>query len=155
MGGALGYGVSQAIGWLPGGPTLKRGVRAATTMGGMIAGAEYGDHVADKKAEFASQEEYLDACLAQATSVRNQLEAYNQELAQDIGSLNQQVEAVTTELAQETADLKAKRALEEELRQQLKVATHNVKVADEEIAKQRAVLDREADAGQRLLQLEE
>lgn len=59
-------------------------------LGGVI-GFAYGSHIAKKKAQYKSTEDWLDACIAQADSTRRQAVAYNQQTDHKIASLQNQV----------------------------------------------------------------
>lgn len=83
--GALaGAGIGAAVGAIIGaatGNSRSAAVGAAIGAGvGAMGGLAYGTHVANKKADYASEEAWLAACLSQARSANQQAAAYNQRL---------------------------------------------------------------------------
>ena len=55
---------------------------------GGAAGFAYGSHVAKEKAKYASQEDWLDACIASAEKVNRENRAYNAALEKEIQALS-------------------------------------------------------------------
>lgn len=101
-GAAVGAGLGAIVGALVGGGD---GAAIGAAIGGAVggvAGGAVGKHIADKKAEYASREEWLDACIAQARKSNDEARAYNARLKKDIAALNKQ----STKLA---ADYKRKK----------------------------------------------
>ena len=68
QGTAIGAGGGALIGALIGG---RKGALIGAGVGG-LAGFAYGTHIANKKAQYKSTEEWLDACIAQANSKRKE-----------------------------------------------------------------------------------
>lgn len=87
-GAALGALLGQVIGGDTGSTLLGAAIGGAV---GGAAGLAYGDHVAKQKEKYASQEDWLDACIASAEKTNAETEAYNQKLAADLKGLKQQV----------------------------------------------------------------
>ena len=53
---------------------------------GAIGGAIYGNHVANKKEQYATEEEWLAECLAQARASNEDAEAYNKQLREALAA---------------------------------------------------------------------
>jgi len=87
QGTAIGAGGGALIGALLGG---RKGALIGAAAGG-LAGFAYGTHIANKKAQYKSTEEWLDACIAQAKSKRNEAVAYNHQLNNKLASLEREV----------------------------------------------------------------
>lgn len=88
MGAAVGAGLGALLGQAIGGDT------EATILGAAIGGAVgaaggymYGDHVAGQKEKYASQEDWLDACIAEAKQSNREIRDYNLQLSEDIAAL--------------------------------------------------------------------
>lgn len=60
---------------------------------GAIGGFAYGTHVANRKAQYASTEAWLDACIASARQRNNEALAYNRSLRNRVASLERQIQA--------------------------------------------------------------
>lgn len=58
---------------------------------GALGGYAYGSHIANKKAQYKSTEEWLDACISQAESKRRAAVAYNRKLNNRLASLEREV----------------------------------------------------------------
>ncbi|WP_009958284.1 YMGG-like glycine zipper-containing protein [Verrucomicrobium spinosum] len=83
-GGALGALAGGIIGNQSG--RAWEGALIGAAAGG-LAGLAVGDSVARKKARYASQEAWLDACISQAERVNSKAVAYNRSLSQRIREL--------------------------------------------------------------------
>ncbi len=87
VGAGVGAGLGALIGELAGSAGL------GALIGGVVgagAGALVGKHIADSKAEYASQEEWLDACILQAQETNTQLIAQNAQLKAEIATLDKE-----------------------------------------------------------------
>ena len=121
-GTAVGAGAGALLGAIIGGAT---GGGRGAVIGGAIgaaaggaAGYAYGTHVANKKAEYASREDWLDDCIASAHQVNAEAREYNAGLAAEIEELDaetarlaqayEQKTAQREELVQEKARVEAK-----------------------------------------------
>jgi uncharacterized small protein (DUF1192 family) len=71
---------------------------------GGAAGYAYGTHVADKKAEYAKQEEWLDACVASLEKTNADTKAYNAQLATEIAEMDAQSSKLLADYDKKTAD---------------------------------------------------
>jgi uncharacterized protein YcfJ len=82
--GALGGGLlGAAIGG-------RQGALIGAAIGG-AGGFAYGTHIANRKAQYKSTEEWLDACITQAESKRREAVAYNQKLNNRLAALQKEV----------------------------------------------------------------
>lgn len=90
IGALLGAGAGAIIGNQSG--RAGEGALIGAALGG-LGGFAYGSHIANKKAQYKSTEEWLDACIADAGKKRQSAIAYNNKLDQRISSLQQQIRA--------------------------------------------------------------
>ena len=72
-----------------------RGAAIGAGVGG-VAGYAYGSHVANQKANYASREEWLDACLVQTEKARQTTTAYNERLREELIRLDKETRALET-----------------------------------------------------------
>jgi len=87
QGTAIGAVGGALIGGLIGG---RKGALIGAGAGG-LAGFAYGTHIANKKAQYKSTEEWLDACIAQASAKRKEAVAYNHQLNNKLANLEREV----------------------------------------------------------------
>jgi predicted lipid-binding transport protein (Tim44 family) len=105
VGGLLGFaagGTRGAVIGLLGGAAVGAGV-----------GVAVGSHIAAKKQEYASREDWLDACITQAQAVNEELVAANRELDGKIAALDK-------ESAQLAAAYKSQRATRQQMQDKQK-----------------------------------
>ena len=94
-GAAIGAVAGAIIGQLAGGSTESTLLGAA--IGGAVGGVggyAYGTHVANQKEKYANEEDWLDACIAEAKKTNEQIVAYSSDLARQIGQLRQETDAL-------------------------------------------------------------
>ena len=87
QGTAIGAGAGALIGAAFGG---RQGALIGAAIGG-ASGFAYGSHIANKKAQYRSTEDWLDACIAQANSKRREAVSYNRQLENKLASLQREV----------------------------------------------------------------
>lgn len=87
-GAAIGCGVGALIGNLIGKDREATAIGCAAV--GM-AGAAYGTHVADQKAQYASREAHFQAVILNAKKVSSESEAYNKQLSAQIAGTRQEI----------------------------------------------------------------
>jgi hypothetical protein len=92
---AVGAGVGALLGALVGAAigNDSMGVAIGAAVGGIggaIAGQAYGTHIANEKEKFASEEEWLNECIASAEKINKETRLYNQALASEITDLDNQ-----------------------------------------------------------------
>jgi predicted lipid-binding transport protein (Tim44 family) len=138
-GGAIGALAGGIIGHQSG-----RGFEGALIGAGIgsLAGLAVGDHVARKKARYASQEAWLDACIAQAERVNSNARAFNRSLSSKISNLESRyASAKASGNKSEMRNIKqAVVVLQQESREQ-------GKVVDTEIKEQSSVVNQTGSSG--------
>ena len=93
-GAGVGALLGQIIGQDTKGTLIGAGIGAL--LGG-LSGFMVGDHVADKKAQYASQEAWLDACIADAHKNNTELAQYNAQLGKEIADLDKKSRTLAAE----------------------------------------------------------
>ena len=110
-GAVIGAGIGYAAGGKEG--AVKGAIIGAAA--GMIGGAAYGTHAANRKAQYVSQEDYLDACILTAQEVNDAVAANGQrplERLDKLGLLNPRMVAVhMTQLLDDEISLLAKQGV--------------------------------------------
>lgn len=110
QGTAIGAGVGTVIGGIIGYAVGgKKGALIGAALGGAggaATGYAYGNHIGGKKAEYAKTEDWLDACVADAHKVNQEMTTYNQELSTQIAS----IEKETAQLKKKKMKAKTKQA---------------------------------------------
>lgn len=146
MGAALGAALGGVIGHQSG-----SGMEGAVIGGllGAAGGAAYGNHVASKKEQYASDEAYIDAVLEQARQVRDDTEQRNIGLQTEIAQLDVQVTEMVAALADGTAARTEAVALQKQLELKLADARTGLKTVSDEILIQREVVSSEEDTAER------
>lgn len=138
-GAIIGAGAGALIGQLAGG---RPGRGAAIGAGiGALGGLAVGDHVARKKARYATEEAWLDACIAHAAQVNQEVRAYNQSLTNQIAQLERDIAA-----AQAARDARRLRDLQAAVVNLQNQANQQLKTVDTEIQAQQAAVS-EASPG--------
>ena len=145
-----GAGIGAAVGailgaLLDGGRGAARGAAIGAGLGG-VAGYAYGSHVANQKAQYASREEWLDACLLQAEKAHQATAAYYARLREELARLDKETRALETAYAQRKAQRASLRAEEQNIRQRISETEQLVQRAETEIAQQNSVVQ-DARAG--------
>lgn len=139
-GAVIGAVAGGLLGQILGGDTTSTLVGAAigAAVGG-VGGYAYGDHVAGQKEKYAKEEEWLDACIAQAQEKNQHLVAYNQDLLHQISVLEEETAALRHKYREKkvrVAKLKEKKAATDHL---LAAANKELATAQTELAAQSAV----------------
>ena len=98
-------------------------------------GLAVGDHVARKKAKYASQEAWLDACIAHAEQVNRNAVSYNNSLRNKIAGLESRLAA-----AKRSGDSGEVRRVKAAVVDLQKETSQQMKVVDTEISEQRSVV---------------
>ncbi len=91
LGAAAGAAVGTAIGAVAGG---KEGALKGALIGGgigLIGGYAYATHVANLKAQYVKEEDYLDACITSAEKVNQETRQYNAYLESEIRDQDQDI----------------------------------------------------------------
>lgn len=91
LGAIIGAGVGAAVGYMIGGEDgALIGAGIGTAVGG-AAGFAYGNHVAGQKTKYASEEDWLDACVGEAQLANLDLKIYNKGLAQQVTDAEKEI----------------------------------------------------------------
>lgn len=143
-GTAVGVGAGALLGGLAGaliggdskGALIGAAIGAAA---GGAAGYAYGDHVASQKAQYASEEDWLDQCIASARQVNQETLAYNNQLRDDIAGLDARTRKLEKQYAARQASKKA-------LLAEKKRIDAAIKTTDEKLARARFELDSQKQA---------
>lgn len=132
-GSLIGGGLGAIIGHQSG-----HGVEGALigAAAGGLAGLAVGDHVARKKAKYASQEAWLDACIAHAEQVNRNAISYNNSLRNKISGLETRLAA-----AKRSGDKGEIRRVKQAVVALQKETSQQVKTVDSEIKEQGSVLN--------------
>ena len=144
-GAAIGAGIGQALGQSTEATLIGAGIGA---LAGGTAGNMYGTHIADKKAEYASTEEYLNACIASAKEANTQARAYNVRLAKNNKILEKDVQKLVTSYNQSEVDAGAMRTKQKEINALIAEQEVNLKAIRHQIAKQQDALQQGQDGSQ-------
>ncbi|WP_290923522.1 YMGG-like glycine zipper-containing protein [Halodesulfovibrio sp.] len=138
-GTAVGAGIGAVVGGV-GGLLFggKKGALIGAAVGAALGGgAGYlvGDHVAKKKAEAASAEDWLNECLANIRTVNDQAADTNRASKKELVKLNKSIEQFEIQYAQKKvskqtllAKKQAAEANEKELRKQIEMAKAEVEL---------------------------
>lgn len=131
-GAALGAAAGAIIGHQSGRAWEGAAIGAAA---GGVAGVAYGNHVANKKARYASKEAWLDDCIASAERENANAVAYNRSLESNIARLNRQIAA-----ARSSNNRAEQRRLKTEVATLNREALQEIRTLDNEIAAQSSVV---------------
>ena len=113
------------------------GALAGAAIGAAVGGATgyaYGSHVAEEKAKYASEEDWLDAAVASARQTNQETKAYNARLEQELATLDQE----TRQLA---LDYRARKVKRDRLVAEKKTLDAKLKEANDKLAKAKWELD--------------
>lgn len=103
---------------------------------GGLAGLAVGDHVARKKARYASQEAWLDACIARAEQVNADAVSYNRSLRNKIAALETRLSN-----AKRSGDSGEIRRVKQAVIVLQRETNQQIKTVDTEITEQRSVVN--------------
>lgn len=131
-GAVLGAGLGAIIGNQSG--NAGQGALLGAALGG-LGGLAYGNHVANKKARYASEEAWLNACIAQAQQTNSSARSYNSQLSTRISALKQQIAA-----ARASGSATQKRNAKNAIIQLQRESNAELKKVDSEIQAQQGVL---------------
>jgi chromosome segregation ATPase len=140
---AQGAGAGAILGGIVGAIIGGRdGALLGAAIGG-VGGAAVGVHVASQKAKFASQEDYLDACIASAHKTNQQTVQYNSSLASDIRKLDQQTATLRQQYDQRRVSKNTMVQRRKVVQAKLKEAKQQLAHINKEIQIQQQVLNNE------------
>ncbi len=136
-GALLGAIVGQLIGKDTKGTLIGAAIGAA--VGGGL-GTAYGNHVAGKKAEYASQEAYLNACIASAQQVNEETRQYNVSLKDEINGLDKEVNKLLAQYKSKKAGKARVEKEQQKVQAKLSEAQAKLKTVQDEVEIQKQVL---------------
>ena len=142
-GALIGAGIGALVGGRKG-ALIGAGIGAAA---GSAIGFGVGTHIAKKKAEYASEEAWLDACLDQAQKANNEAKAYNQKLAGEIKTIDRQTASLKKQYAEKSASKSQLTAEKKNIDAKLKETRDMIAALDNEIASQTEVLQDAKSSG--------
>lgn len=140
-GAILGTALGAVIGAQSG--NAARGAMLGAALGGG-AGLAYGNHVANKKANYASEEQWLDACITQARATNQRARNYNSNLSARISRLRNEIAA-----AKATGNQGVLREKKAEIINLQRETSSELKKVDNEINSQQNVLGQASSSGLR------
>ena len=139
--GAVGSVIGGVIGHQMGDATVGAVVGGVA---GATGGALYGDHVVKKKSDYASQEDYLQACIGQAEEMLTLATEYNSTLVTEVANLDAEVTSTMEAYQQKQNQKEDVLAVQTALAEKHKDAAESLAAITEEIKQQRSVLEAEA-----------
>ncbi len=144
QGGALiGYFVGSLVGqFLEGEDGARLGALLGTALGG-IAGYAYGNHVANKKEDYAKTEDYLNACIASAQKVNLETQRYNARLITEVKALNSEVNQMMDQYQRKEIQKAEIQRKKREIQERYAQAQGQLRKTNNEIVLQKGVLERE------------
>ena len=131
-------------GIIGGGDGALIGVGIGATVGG-LTGYIVGSNIAEEKAKYASEEQWLDACLMEIERTNAELLAYNDKLTAEIAALDAETKSMQTAYRARQADQAAMQAKQEDILASIENNKQLIAAAEHEIEMQQKVL---ADARQ-------
>lgn len=148
-GAAIGAFTGAIIGQIAGGSTEATLLGAAIggAIGG-IGGYAYGDHVAKQKEKYATEEDWFDACIAEAKRSNEEIILYNQNLEKEIQTLRDDTDALQrkyTDSDKKNSKLQEKK---KEMNGLLELANNELAAAKIEIEAQNSVVADATQSGQ-------
>ncbi len=147
VGAGAGAVLGAVVGGLVGG---RRGALTGAAIGagaGGLAGYAYGSHVADKKAEYADREEWLDACLTQAERTRRETAAHNDKMRAELVRLRQETQQLEAAYQQRRVKRSALLAEQKKIEQRLALNEQRMERTQAEISRQSGVVRQAREAG--------
>jgi len=143
-GGALiGYFVGSLVGQiLDGDDGAALGALLGTALGGTM-GYAYGNHVANKKEEYANTEDYLNACVASAQKVNLETQQYNANLITEVRDLNDETNRMMELYHRKEIQKAELHRKSQEVQTRFAEAHGQLRKTNNEIALQKSVLERE------------
>lgn len=131
-GAVLGTALGAVIGAQSG--NAGRGALMGAAIGGG-AGLAYGNHVANKKSRYASEEQWLNACIAQARATNQRARGYNSRISARISRLRSEIAS-----AKASGNTRALRDKKAEIINLQRETNSELKKVDGEISSQQQVL---------------
>ncbi len=140
VGAGAGAAIGALLGQIIGGDTGSTVAGAAIGAGiGGLFGHAYGNHVAQEKAKYAGEEDWLDACIASAEKMNQETRDYNRQLAQQLEALQKETTALHNSKLSKQEKHKALVAKKNEVDNNLKEARQKLNLAKFELENQQQV----------------
>lgn len=133
-----GAGIGALIGQVAGGSTAA--TLLGTAIGGLI-GLAVGDYIAIQKEDYASREEWLDACINRSLQVNEELVAHNEQLKKDMAELDKQSTALAASYKRNKANSDAMKAEYKKIDARKQEVDQLIAGIEGEIAQQKTVVD--------------
>ncbi|MEE3423736.1 MAG: YMGG-like glycine zipper-containing protein [Succinimonas sp.] len=147
-GAAGGAAVGALLGNIIGGNTKGTLVGAAIGAGvGSLAGFFVGKHVADKKAEYAKREDWLDDCIAHARQVSEESRNQNAQLKKEISALDSESKKLRTAYKKKQVEKSQLAKEQRDIKKLQEQNLENIKALEEEVKKQQVVARDARDNG--------
>lgn len=147
-GAAAGAVVGAIVGQLVGSDTASTLIGAGIgTVVGLAAGYAYGDHVATQKKQYASEEDWLDACLADAQQRNQEILSYNEELSRQIMVFEQDLQLLREQHSQTQEEAAALARKKGDVDNLLMAANKELKAARIELDLQNMVASEAKNSG--------
>lgn len=141
VGGGIGAALGALFGGLIGGNGKGALIGAGIGAGiGSLAGFFVGKHVADKKAEYASREDWLDDCIAHTRKVTDETREYNAKLSKDINTLDAESKKLRTAYKKKQVEKSDMQKGREAVLAMKEDTDKNIKQLQEEVKKDKTVL---------------
>ncbi|MBQ8707193.1 MAG: hypothetical protein IJ523_03800 [Succinivibrionaceae bacterium] len=141
VGTGIGAGVGALLGGLIGGNGKGALIGAGIGAGiGALSGFFVGKHIADKKAEYASREDWLDDCIAHSREVTKETKTYNAQLQKDINTLDKESKTLTASYKKKKVSADQLTARNKDVKELKKSNEENIKNLEEEVKKQKEIL---------------
>lgn len=144
-GAAVGAGGGALVGALLG--ALIGGDASGALLGAAIGGAAgglagyaYGTHVASQKEKYASEEDWLDECIASARKVNQDTAAYNQSLGEQLKALDAETARLAAAYEKKQVEAASLEAEKEKIETAQKEAAEKLKRAKFELESQQKAL---------------
>lgn len=110
---------------------------------GSVAGYAYGSHVAEEKAKYAREEDWLDASIRKAEKANRDIRAYNARLQKKIAERNRLAKLYKQHKISRNSMLAEKRKIDQERAQ----ANKKLQLAQNELKHQQAVINEARKSG--------
>ena len=148
LGGGLGAALGAGIGAIAGGDGKSALIGAAIGAGvGSLGGFLAGKHIADKKNQYASQEAWLDDCIAYSQNVNEETATYNAQLNSDVQALDKRSATLLAQYKSKKASRDKLIAEQGTVKKLQDDTSNNIAKLEENIAKQKGVAKEARDSG--------
>ncbi len=140
LGGGVGAALGAGIGAIAGGNGKSALIGAAIGAGiGSLGGFLAGKHIADKKAEYASQEAWLDDCIAYSQNVNEETATYNAQLNKDVQALDKQSATLVAQYKSKQATRSKLIAEQNNVKKLHTDTSNNIAKLEENLIKQKGI----------------